>query len=751
MRVLLVALFSLASALVVYALWLDGRVRSAFEGKRWALPARVYARPLEIYAGATISVGDLRRELEELGYRQASAPRRSGEFSQNGGLFHLHTRRFTFWDGIDPERRMQIVIRDGQVASLRDAVSREPIPVVRLEPSVIAKIYPEHNEDRILIRYEDAPPALIQALIAVEDRHFFSHFGLDPVAIARAALANLLAGEIREGGSTLTQQLVKNFYLDDERTWWRKFNEAIMAVLLESHYSKTEILEAYLNEIYLGQNGPRAIHGFGLAAEFYFRRPLNELSIDQLALLVGLARGASYYNPRRYPERALKRRNLVLRLMQEQGYLDALAAQRYMAASLNVSKEPGWVAARFPAFVDLVRRQLRNDYAAEDLRSQGLKIFTTLDVRYQRAAAAALARRLPELEQARAEAKPLEGAIIVSAVDTGEVLALAGGRRERPGAYNRALDAARPIGSLIKPAVYLSALALPERFSVITPLEDAPVRLPQRNGEYWEPDNYDRRSHGTVPLYEALAQSYNLATVRVGLDVGLGTVARTLRDMGVTRHIPEYPSLLLGAIDLTPLAVAQMYQTLAGGGFQTPLKTIVAVLDNADRPLRRYPVQVRQTLRSDAVYLATFLLTQVVERGTARAIAAAIPESLPIAGKTGTTNDLRDSWFAGFGSDVLTVVWVGRDDNQSAGLSGAAGALQVWLDVMRKLPPTPLKLAPPPDGIVWISVREGKRTDENCPNASQLPFMETHLPAEYLPCTYPATTPGLPGIFRYRR
>jgi len=727
----LALLIAVATAATAYVLWLDREVRSAFEGKRWALPATVYARPLDLYVGQSLERDTLIRELEALGYRRQRAVDRAGEYAASDSRVELHTRQFRYWDGTEPARHITVQFQRDGIAAITHT-DGSAVPVLRLEPRIIGKIYPEHREDRILVRYAEVPQQLVNGLIAVEDRDFFKHHGIDPLAIARAAWVNLLAGEIRQGGSTLTQQLVKNFYLTRERTLWRKINEAIMALLLEAHYGKEEILEAYLNEVYLGQQGNNAIHGFGLAAEFYFRRPLSELSTDQLALLIGLVRGASYYNPRRHPERATQRRNLVLRLMAEEGYLQPAELQRLTARSLGISEVPGWTSDRYPTFVDLVRRQLHRDYDSEDLQTAGLRIFTTLDVVAQYGIQQALNRRLQELEQRLNRADDLQGAVVLASVDTGEIVAMTG-RRGRDFGFNRALDARRPIGSLVKPAVYLTALAQPQRYSVITPLADRPVMLPQPDGSEWTPENYDREFHGEVPLYQALAQSYNLATVNLGLDLGVGRVADTLEAILPGLSLPHYPSLLLGAVELTPLQVTQLYQTIAAGGFRTPLKSIVAVLDSEGEPLQRYPLAVEQVVSTEASYLTTFLLSQVIERGTARSAAARMPDRLPLAGKTGTTDELRDSWFAGYGDDRLAVVWVGRDDNRPTGLTGATGALQVWIDIMTGIRPQPLTLTPPA-GVRWQKIIDGKRTDDDCERASSFPFIKPHLPREFVPC-----------------
>ncbi|MBM2829972.1 MAG: penicillin-binding protein [Gammaproteobacteria bacterium] len=720
-----------------YVIWMDHRIRTEFEGKRWSLPARVYARPLELYSGLKISRHALVQELQSLGYHRVQRPSTPGEYASAGEKLEFINRTFEFWDGVEPSRRILLRFAGDQILDLEDLSGAEPVPVVRIDPLLIGKIYPEHKEDRALVAYEDVPQLLVDSLIAVEDRHFFNHFGIDPVGILRAGWVNIRTGSIRQGGSTLTQQLIKNFFLSQERTFWRKFNELIMSLLLEWHYSKREILSAYINEVYLGQHGALGIHGFGTAAEFYFSRPLNELRVDQIALLVGLVRGASYYNPRSHPDRARQRRNLVIEQMLELGYLNAGQANDALSASLDIAESPGWSSAKYPAYQELVRRQLLHDYQPEDLRTEGLRIFTTLDPHYQDIAETAVRERLFRLEQERGLKKgTIQVAGVITSIETGEILALIGDRQEEITGFNRALDARRPIGSLIKPAVYLTALSQPDRYNVLSILADQPVSIKQKNGQTWEPKNYDGEVHGDIPLHSAIVNSYNLATVQLGMQLGIPRIKTTLEQLGVDIKIPEYPSLLLGSLELSPLQVAQMYQTMASNGFQIPLRTIREVSDKHGKPLQRFSLDIKRTIDSRAIFITNFLLTEVVNNGTARSLAARLPAMMPLAGKTGTTDELRDSWFAGFGDNILAIIWLGRDDNQPAGLTGASGALTVWTDIMQKINPQPLSLTPP-EGVVMVKIIHGMRTQKECPWAKSFPFIEPYLPQQSIQCEKP--------------
>ncbi len=723
-------LLPLALLLGGYMLYLDRQVVALFDGQRWALPARVYARPLELYPGMVLRPEQLIAELKRLHYRATPDPKIAGAYQRRGDQFTLHARAFSFWDGAQAAQRLQLRFSAGTLAELRLEDNAAPLALARLDPPLIASIYPTDHQDRVLVPLDEVPQFVTAALMAVEDRGFYDHFGIDPRGVARALLTNVRAGGMVQGGSTLTQQLVKNFYLSAERTLWRKFNEALMALILELRYSKAQILEAYLNEIYLGQQGERAIHGFALASHFYFDRPLDQLDLPKIALLVGLARAPSAYNPRRFPERALERRAVVLQVLHEVGLIDAKALRQAKATPLGITAKPPGGATLYPAFLELVRRQLQRDYREADLRSEGLRIFTTLDPLAQQAAETALATKLRGLERGRFRPDTLEGALVLSRTQDGEVIAVVGGRDAQFSGFNRAINALRPIGSLIKPAVYLTALTQ-RRHTLVSLIDDGPLELKPTQGPVWRPQNYDHQHHGQVPLHIALAQSYNIANVRIGLEVGVDAVLQTLTQLGVNRKIQPYPSILLGALELTPLEVAQMYQTLAGGGFYTPLRTIREILDAQGKPLQRYPLTVQQTVNPAAVFALNFALREVVERGTARALNGLIP--VAVAGKTGTTDELRDSWFAGFSEDVLAVAWVGRDDNKPTGLSGAKGALPVWAETMRHLPLQALQLVPP-EGIEWAQI-------QGCGSSGRFPFLAGTSANARAQCTPPADEP----------
>ncbi len=700
-------LFLLLLPAMSYTISVDIDVRQQFEGRRWALPARVYARPLELYQDMEISRSDLINELDASGYNKTSKLQESGEYFQKSQDLYIYSRAFQFWDTPEPARKLRIRFQGNKIQSIADLEQRSELAILRLDPALIGKIYPTHKEDRTLVNLQEVPELLLQALMAMEDRNFYAHNGISLRALTRAMLANVKAGAWVQGGSTLTQQLVKNHYLSPERTLKRKINEALMALLLEWHYDKNDILQAYLNEVYLGQHGEHAIHGVGMASWFYFNRPVEKLQLADIALLVGLVRGASRYNPRRSPERAIARRALVLKVMYEQGLISPLQYEEAKVEPLNVTAEPPQSKSLYPAFLDLVRRQLQEDYQEKDLRSEGLQVFTTIDPIVQRQAEQSVIQRIKQLEKEnRSLHNKLNGSLVVTSAENGELLALVGDKHPRYEGFNRAIDAVRPIGSLVKPAVYLTALENSRSYSLLSSLDDQPFKwVNKQTGEVWEPRNYTNKEHGKVALFEAFANSYNLATVHLGFELGLENVRQTLIRMGVERDFKAYPSMLLGGISLTPLEVTQMYQTLASGGFRVPLRAIRNVLTHDGQRLNRYALSVEQRFDSAPIFVLNYALEQALRGGTGKHTAKALlPQKLRLVGKTGTTNDYRDSWFAGYGNDILAVAWVGRDDNEGMQLSGGEGAMKVWADFMSSVLPMPVS-SQLPKRVQWQTVK----------------------------------------------
>ncbi|MGD8594684.1 MAG: penicillin-binding transpeptidase domain-containing protein, partial [Gammaproteobacteria bacterium] len=482
----------------------------------------------------------------------------------------------------------------------------------------------------------------------------------------------------------------------------------------------------------------------GLASHFYFEKPVHKLRTDEIAMLVGIVKGPSYYSPRRSPERALERRNLVLDLLVSQGDISQVEGESAKAEPLSVVPIEKSNITSYPAFMDLVRRQLRRDYKDEDLNSEGLQIFTTLDPLVQYESEKALSGWLNRLGKSKdLPDSELQGASVVVSVDGGEVLSVVGGRNPQFAGFNRALDAVRPIGSLIKPAVYLTALQQSDKYNLATLLDDGPITLELENGDQWQPQNFDKQFHGMVPIYKALSHSYNLSTTRLGLEVGVPSIVHTLNLLGVEKDIKPYPSLLLGSLALAPVDVAQMYHTLAAGGFHTPLRAIRDVLTAQGQPLQRYPLSVKKVVDSEPVYLVNAALRETARRGTGQGVYRFVPPDLTVFGKTGTSNDLRDSWFAGFTGDKLGIVWVGMDDNRPAELTGSQGALKVWGEIFKSIN-THSAIDTIPSGVEMVTIDTETQllAGSDCDSGLQLPFIKGTAPVEYSGCGGRVTEQG---------
>ncbi len=737
--------FLVTSLLVagLYVLWLDYRVVDRFTGRLWSLPARVYARPLELYVGKKISVDELLFELNSLDYQRVDQPpSRPGRFHQWDNHFEIKTRAFRFWDGSEESTEIRIDIYGDTVSGLYGLYDRKAIPLVRLDPVYVTGIFPAHGEDRILVRLEDAPELFLQMLVTVEDRRFYEHPGVDIKSIGRALVANIQAGKTVQGGSTITQQLVKNMFLTPDRNLWRKANEAVMALLLELHYDKDQILETYLNEVYLGQDSERAIHGFGLASDFYFGKALSELDLDQMAVLIGMVKGASYYNPVRNPERATERRNTVIDVVRSHGMITEAQAKLQKNKELVVTTRNK--RSLYPAFVNLVQRQLTRDYDPEDLKSEGLQIFTTLDPHIQKVAEKAVRAIVPALDR---ESEELQAAVVIASADSGEVLAIVGDRNPAFSGFNRALDAQRHIGSLMKPVIYLAAVKQKDRYTLGTLLSDTRLRVQGEDKKIWEPENYDMEFRGDVIMYEALLKSYNIPAARLGLELGLAEISDTLRQLGSNRVLPPYPSVTLGAVDMSPFEIASIYQTFAANGFHSPLRSVRAVLDKEGTPLKRYQLDVKRETDPAAIALINFVLNRVTHSGTAKGLSENL--GFEVAGKTGTSDELYDSWFAGFSRDKVGVVWVGFDDHRTTGLTGSSGAMSVWKRIFEGISVNPVEpnMA---EGInmVWIDAETGLLSAKHCENAVELPYIRGSEPQEYAGCEARSPLDWLKKIFK---
>lgn len=708
--------------LLITGIYLDTVVKKRFDGQLFSLPTVVYSRVLTLSPGQSISLQTVTKELDLLKYQKVRQPQRSGEYSSSSTKIELIRRPFEFQQGPEPDRHVMLYFNSEGLQKIENRTVKKQMGFLQIEPQFLGMLDADDDQQRLFLRREQFPEVMVDALLATEDRSFYQHDGVSPLAIARAVVVNAKAGRTVQGGSTLTQQLAKNLFLSPERTLWRKVREAYIALILDYRYSKDRILEAYLNEVYLGQTGGEAIHGFGLAAQVYFGRPIEELRIDQLAMLVGMVKGPSYYNPMRFPERVKDRRDLVLRLMMQE---EILSPRQYdMAASrpLDVKKRAS-ISTRQPAYFQQLKWELKEKAGEAYQRGEGLRVFTTLDPLSQQKAEKAIERTVPQLE--KRAGKRLESAMVIVDRQSGEIRAMIGGSRTGFDGFNRAINAKRPIGSLVKPAIYLSALESPEKYSLATTLDDKPMSLKGSKGTTWTPRNYDRKFRGQVPLYYALSRSLNVPTVNLGLMVGLSKVSDTLVQLGVdAQEINQVPAMLLGSISLSPYQVAQMYQTLGNGGRKSPLTALKAVVNTEGELLYENFPRSSRVVPEQAAWLTIYGMKKTVSEGTARFLNSKYSWAA-LAGKTGTSNDSRDSWYAGIDGREVAITWLGRDDNKPMKLTGSSGALRVYADYLSMRTPEVYQL-PWPNKITTagFDLESNKTLEADCSGNVKLPIWD---------------------------
>ncbi|MDR9889419.1 bifunctional glycosyl transferase/transpeptidase [Pseudenterobacter timonensis] len=683
--------------LAIYGVYLDQKIRSRIDGKVWQLPAAVYGRMVNLEPDMPITKKEMVTLLEATQYRQVTRMTRPGEFTVQAKSIEMIRRPFDFPDSKEGQVRARLTFDGDRLETIENMDNNRQFGFFRLDPRLITMLSSPNGEQRLFVARNGFPDLLVDTLLATEDRHFYEHDGVSFYSIGRAVLANLTAGRTVQGASTLTQQLVKNLFLSSERSYWRKANEAYMALLMDARYSKDRILELYMNEVYLGQSGDNEIRGFPLASLYYFGRPVEELSLDQQALLVGMVKGASIYNPWRNPKLALERRNLVLRLLQQQKIIDQELYDMLSARPLGVQPRGGVISPQ-PAFMQMVRQELQAKLGDKVKDLSGVKIFTTFDSVAQDAAEKAAVEGIPALKKQR-KLKDLETAMVVVDRFSGEVRAMVGGAEPQYAGYNRAMQARRSIGSLAKPATYLTALSQPNQYRLNTWIADAPLALRQPNGQVWSPQNDDHQFSGQVMLVDALTRSMNVPTVNLGMALGLPAITDTWQKLGVDRkQLHPVPAMILGALNLTPIEVAQAFQTIASGGNRAPLSALRSVIAEDGKVLYQSYPQAERAVPAQAAYMTLWTMQQVVQRGTGRQLGAKYP-GLHLAGKTGTTNNNVDTWFAGIDGREVVITWVGRDNNQPTKLYGASGAMSLYQRYLANQSPVPLDLTPPEDVV----------------------------------------------------
>ena len=700
---LLKVAFTGAVLTVFYGGYLDWQIRSKMDGQIWRLPAEVYSRIESVKISDNLAFDEVIQILLDNEYRQTTMVAAPGDFKLEDDTIVVLRRAFPFPDKPEPQRVLRLRFVDNKLNRIEDLVAVKAIDEFRLAPKLIAMLESD-NEDRLAIPLQNYPRLLIDALILTEDRRFYDHHGINPVGIIRALITNIRAGQTVQGGSTLTQQLVKNLFLSSERTITRKANEALMSLVLDWRYDKNRILETYLNEIYLGQNGDTQIHGFELASQFYFGRSIREISLDQIALLVGMVKGPSLYNPWRNPQNALERRNVVLKLMLEHKMIGDELYQLLSQRPLGVQQK-GQISRKYPSFIQTLQADLRRELGEHKISSLlGARIFTTMDLKQQAQAENAVVNTVSQL-QLKTKNPYLEGAMIVADYRVGEIRAVVGGLQTQYAGFNRALMAKRQIGSLVKPSIYLTALSNPEQFRLNTPINNQPITINVKGSPPWQPRNYDKKYSGSVMLMDALARSLNIPTVNIGMKVGLSKVIDTQKAMGWDNvEIPKVPAMLLGAYTISPYDVTKLYQTIANQGGRIELTTVDTIADRQGNIIYQHDKTAKQVVPQEAAFQTLFAMQQTIERGTARSLQNDYAD-LRLAGKTGTTNDARDTWFVGIDGKNISTVWLGRDDNGETKLTGASGALQIYKDYLSHTYIEKLKLNKPAN-MKWVGITQ---------------------------------------------
>ncbi len=715
----------------------------------YAQPSRLYGAVTRLIPGAGLSPADMVADLEAAGYREAPAGalpggtyRRSGD--RSGDRVAVHLRRFPTPGGPAGGMRVEAAFDGGRVARVR--VAGRPAKSADLEPPLLASFYDDDLQERRPVVLDELPDPVVKAVLAAEDDGFFTHPGVSPTGIVRALWANLRGGELQQGGSTITQQLVKNLYLSSRRTLTRKAKEAMIAVMVEMRHGKRAILEAYLNEIYLGRSGPANLIGLGAAARAYFGKDATELGLEEAATLAGMIQAPGDYSPIEHPERALARRNWVLKRMAGLGWISPPRLRQAVAQPLRV--DPQKVEARLiaPYFAEVARAEAEERFGVDELGGKGYLLFSTLRRRDQRQAEAAVAKGLAGLENGwerrRRGKKTLQSALVSLDPRDGAVLAWVGGRDYARSQFDRVSQARRQAGSAFKPVVYAAAFA-DGAATPATLFKDSAISV-RFGSASWQPRNYDEAFHGWVTARTALEQSFNIPTVRVALQVGLNRVIDLARELGISDHLEPHPSLALGAFETSPIELARVYATFATGGMRPPVHALAAVLDAEGEPLLGDDLPApRRALPPQAAYLVTSVLQGVVDHGTGAAARAAGLGS-HLAGKTGTTNDRRDSWFAGYSPDRVTVVWVGYDDNSATHLSGARAALPIWSHFTSAVRPArgyPAFAVPAGMVTATVDPLTGQLATALCPYRVSEVFPEWQAPME--PCL--RHSPGFAG------
>jgi penicillin-binding protein 1B len=649
--------------LVPWYLYLQLVVSNLFVEYHWSIPSSIYARELNLYDGKNIKLNEIKYELEVLGYKKKIKSISIGDYSINNNQIEIFTKGFRFLDKTEQSRKVIFRLNNDTVQDLNH-------PIVRLEPLLIGHFFSKQFENRQPIPITSVPNTMVKGLQAIEDRNFKHHGGVDFFGIMRSLVKNIFAGKVVQGGSTITQQLIKNRLQYNAKSWIRKANEAVIAIMLESKFDKGQILENYFNEIYWGQKGSTAIHGIKQASQFYFSKQPMQLSISEQALLIGIIKGPSWYHPIKQKSRALKRRNLVLRTWYETSVINKNQWQIANAQPLDVKLNSSFFGHKYKDFIDLVSKQLSQSFTKNNLNQQGLRIFTTVNPFVQQQLDLTLQTQTEKLAQG------IQSSAVVSHAQTGEVLAIKGAK-EKIGYFNRALWSKRQIGSLIKPFVYLAAMEKLIDFDMNNKLDDSMIKIKTKQGSFWQPRNYDNKSLGLITANTALIKSRNQATVDLGMQLGINTFIYFLEKIGLNINRTNHPSVFLGATELTAFEVTNLYLILSSNAKQKQLKSIKYITDNNNKLLGKIKNSNDLSLMSKSLSSINNALHKVTIHGTAKKLTFKFGLT-DVFGKTGTTNQGKNSWYVGYDKDYLATFWMGKDDNTPTSLTGSTGALELW-------------------------------------------------------------------------
>jgi penicillin-binding protein 1B len=724
--------------MLAYCWYLSIRIEKRFSGRRWSIPSKIYSDITILYPGQKINLALFNEKLRRLGYREAAhRPENKGELRVSTSLMEIYLHDFKISSRYKEGIPVQIRFDDNRITSIINSNTGLPLSILELEPEEIMLFFGPNRERRQLVSIDQVPLHVIHAVLAAEDHRFYEHKGLDPRGILRAIYTDLRHGSIRQGGSTITQQLAKNYFLTPKRSLIRKLKELFMSLTMEMMYKKNEILEIYLNEIYMGQKGSEAINGIGEASIFYFGKPVDKLSLAEAATLGGLIRGPNHYSPYVDKDRCKKRRNVVLKAMYEQGWISDEELKTTLPLPVTAVGY-AFYGKKAPYFMDYLSDQLTALYSPQDLSSLGLTVYTTLDTQVQMAAENALNKGLDALEKSNPALsrtdpqKKLQGAVIVMQPKTGYVVAMVGGRNYSESQFNRIAQAHRQPGSAFKPFVYLTGL---DKFTPASTLSNKPKSY-EIDGKEWTPQNYTPMMEECVTVREALAKSINLATVDLAMQVGIDHIVNTARSLGFSTTMKPYPSIALGSFEVIPLELARAYCPFAADGVLPFPLALKEVLDEHGNILEQRHMSIKEVTTPAKAFIMSSLLQSVVEKGTASSLKE-MGITFPVAAKTGTTNDYRDAWFVGYTPDILALIWVGFDDSAPIYATGSKAALPIWADLMNALPQYVsgewFRMSP---GVVrgMLCSESGQTAmDDRCPHPVEEYFLADHVPKGYCP------------------